>query len=111
MRASTLKKVIEKIPMMQGYKLRMIDYNYAEKNMQKEEYNLYFTYKEAQSIKQREQLGIRVILEELLGEMVNNIYLQEHNPWAELVMLMKYGKGIENAKGSVESNHRNTLTS
>ncbi len=111
MRASTLKKVIEKIPMMQGYKLRMIDYNYAQKNMQKEEYNLYFTYKEAQSIKQREQLGIRVILEELLGEMVNNIYLQEHNPWAELVMLMKYGKGIENAKGSVESNHKNTLTS
>ena len=111
MRASTLKKVIEKIPMMQDYKLRMIDYNYAKKNMQKEEYNLYFTYKEAQGIKQRGQLGIKVILEELFGEMANNIYLQEHNPWAELIMLMKYGKGIENAKGSVESNHKNTLTS
>lgn len=103
MKASTLKRAIEKIGDMESFKLRMTEYNYAKKTMQKDEYNLYFNYKEAQLIKQGKQKGTRAILGEIFQNEFGNQYLQEHNPWGELIMLMKYGKGIEDAKDSFES--------
>lgn len=86
--AEALKQIDE----MKDSKMRLYDYDYASEIMPKEEFNLYFEYKEAQAQRNKHKdKGVREYLKFIVNkETTANIYLQNYKPWSDLLLLMKY---------------------
>lgn len=95
---SQLEVAINQVKRMEEAKLRFYDYEQASKIMEKDEFNLYFEYKEAQ-VSKNENTNRQT--KEYLTDILNqsnipnqdsvNVYLQKHKPWRDLILIVKYG--------------------
>ena len=89
---SILEKALKTVQGMGDNKHRIYDYSYAHTIMEDEEFRLYFNYKEAKA-KTSGKPTMTSYLNQIIGDSVT-VYLQDVVPWDDLLLLIKYGRGI-----------------
>ena len=81
---------------MEEIKMRIYDYEYAQKTMIKDEFRLYFNYKEAK-MRNSNKTTVAEYLRNIFGENVN-LYLQNEEKtlkiWSDLLLLLKYRRDV-----------------
>ncbi len=112
-KASKLAQMLKQSEDMEEIKMRIYDYEYAQKTMIKDEFRLYFNYKEAK-MRNSNKTTVTEYLRNIFGENVN-LYLQnilgtssnetqevkeQQNEekilkiWSDLLLLLKYRRDV-----------------